>query len=85
MEYQTRPDVEVENIQQVRAVHDGDEWMLHIVCRKEIAVEESGDGTAGIDLGIKNYLAIAYSTDTADLYSGNKLKEDKHYFTGKEY
>ncbi|MFB6284726.1 MAG: RNA-guided endonuclease InsQ/TnpB family protein [Halobacteria archaeon] len=85
VEYQTRPDIEVENIQQVRAVYNGDEWRIHLVCKKEIPVEESGNETAGIDLGIKNYLAIAYSTNKADLYPGNKLKEDKNYFTEKEY
>ncbi|MFB6283278.1 MAG: RNA-guided endonuclease InsQ/TnpB family protein [Halobacteria archaeon] len=85
VEYQTLPDVEVENIQQVRTVYDGNKWRIHIVCKKEIPVEESGNETAGIDLGIKNYLAIAYSNDTANLYPGNRLKQDKHYFTEKEY
>ncbi len=40
-EYETRPDVEVENIQQVRAVWNGDEWELHLVCKKEIPVEDA--------------------------------------------
>ncbi len=60
-EYETRPDVTVENIQQVRAVWNGDEWRLHIVCEKQIPVEDApGDNTAGIDLGISNSLAIDY-------------------------
>ena len=46
-EYETRPDVEVENVQQVRVVWNGDEWKLHIVCKKEIPVEDApGDNTA---------------------------------------
>jgi putative transposase len=85
-EYETRPDVTVENIQQVRAVWNGDEWELHLVCKKEIPVEDApGDTTAGIDLGISNYLAIAYDDGDAELYPGNVLKQDKHYFTRDEY
>lgn len=85
-EYKTRPDVEAENIQQVRAVWNGDEWELHLVCKKEIPVEDApGDRTAGIDLGISNYLAIDYEDGPAELYPGNVLKEDKHYFTREEY
>jgi len=85
-EYETRPDVEVENIQQVRAVFDKstDRWELHIVCRKDIHPESPGDATAGIDLGICNYLAIAFDGE-ASLYPGNTLKEDKHYFKRQEY
>jgi putative transposase len=85
-EYETRPDVEVENIQQVRAVWNGDEWELHLVCKKTIPVEDApGDNTAGIDLGISNYLAIDYEDGSSELYPGNMLKEDKHYFTRDEY
>jgi len=85
-EYETRPDVTVENIQQVRAVWNGDRWELHLVCKVEVLVEDApGDNTAGIDLGIKNYLAIAYDDGDAELYLGNVLKEDKHYFTRDEY
>ncbi|EMA58707.1 RNA-guided endonuclease InsQ/TnpB family protein [Halorubrum lipolyticum] len=85
-EYETRPDVTVENIQQVRAVWNGDRWELHIVCKVEIPVEDApGDNTAGIDVGIKNYLAIAYDDGDAELYPGNVLKQDKHYFTRDEY
>ncbi len=85
-EYETRPDVELENIQQVRAVWNGDEWELHLVCEKEIPVEDSpGDNSAGIDLGISNYLAIDYEDGFSELYPGNTLKEDKHYSTHEEY
>jgi len=86
VEYETRPDVTVENIQQVRAVWNGDRWELHIVCNKQIPVEDApGDNTAGIDLGISNYLAIDYKNGDSELYPGNTLKEDKHYFTHDEY
>jgi len=85
-EYETRPDVTVENIQQVRAVWNSDRWELHLVCKVEIPVEDApGDNTAGIDLGIKNYLAIAHDDGDAGLYPGNVLKQDKHYFTRDEY
>ncbi|MEZ3145115.1 RNA-guided endonuclease InsQ/TnpB family protein [Halobaculum sp. MBLA0143] len=85
-EYETRPDVEVENIQQARAVWNGDEWELHLVCRKQIPVENApGDKTAGIDLGISNYLAIDFEGGSPELYPGNTLKQDKHYFTREEY
>ncbi len=85
-EYETRPDVTVENIQQVRGVWNGDMRELHIVCNKHIPVEDApGNQTAGIDLGIKNYLAIDYEGGASELYPGNILKEDKHYFTRKEY
>ena len=85
-EYETRPDVTVENIQQVRAVWNSDRWELHLVCKKEIPVKDApGDKTAGIDLGISNYLAIAYEDGDAELYPGNVLKQDKHYFTRDEY
>ncbi|XGI84756.1 RNA-guided endonuclease InsQ/TnpB family protein (plasmid) [Halorutilales archaeon Cl-col2-1] len=86
VEYETRPDVEVENVQQVRAVWNGDRWEVHIVCRKEIPVEDApGDDVAGIDLGMKNYVAIAYEDGDPELYPGNRLKQDKHYFTQEEY
>jgi len=86
VEYETRPDVTVENIQQVRAVWNGDRWELHLVCNKQIPVEDApGDNIAGIDLGISNYLAIDYENGDSELYPGNTLKEDKHYFTQDEY
>jgi putative transposase len=54
--------------------------------KKEIPVEDApGDNTAGIDLGISNYLAIDYEDGRSELYPGNTLKEDKHYFTREEY
>jgi transposase len=78
--------VTVENIQQVRAVWNGDHWELHLTCKVEIPVEDTpGDNTAGIDLGISNHLAIAYDDGDAELYPGNVLKQDKHYFTRDEY
>jgi putative transposase len=39
----------------VRAVRNGDEWELHVVCEDGIPIEDvPGDDTAGIDLGISN-------------------------------
>jgi putative transposase len=83
VEYDTRPDVTVENVQQVRAVYDTTKgrWELHIVCTDEIETPDPpGTETAGIDLGICNFAAVAYSTDEADLYPGNRLKQDGYYF-----
>lgn len=39
-----------------------------------------GTETAGIDLGICNFAAVAYSTEEADLYPGNRVKQDGYYF-----
>jgi len=83
-EYEVRPDVEIENIQQVRAVYEDGRWWLHIVCRHLIDPDSPGDATAGIDLGICNYAAVAFE-DEVVLVPGNRLKEDKHYFTQQEY
>ena len=70
----------------MRAVWNGDKWELHLVYKKEIPVEDApGDKTAGIDLGISNYLAIDYEDSSGELYPGNVLKEDKHYFTREGY
>jgi len=83
VEYEFRPDVEVENIQQVRAVYDDsrEEWELHLVCQHERETPDlPGHETAGIDLGISNFAAVAYSTEEADLYPGNRLKQDGYYF-----
>ena len=83
VEYETRLDVTVENIQQVRAVYDrvNSRWELQIVCKGELETPDApGDETAGIDLGICNFAAVAYSTDEADLYPGNRLKQDGYYF-----
>jgi len=74
------PDTTVENVQQVRAVHEHGEWRLHFVCRVEIDRPESpGDQTAGIDLGICNVAAVSFG-DEALLYPGGALKEDEYYF-----
>ena len=83
VEYETQPGVEVENLQQVRAVYDNatERWELHLVCTDEIKTpDSSGDETAGVDLGICNFATVAYSTEDADLYPGNRLKQDGYYF-----
>jgi putative transposase len=77
------PGVTVENLQQVRAVYDKAKgrWELHLVCKHEIETPTApGEETAGIDLGISNFAAVAYSTEEADLYPGNRLKQDEYYF-----
>jgi len=83
VEYETRPGVTVENLQQVRAVYDKatGRWELHLVCKDEIETPTApGIETAGIDLGICNFAAVAYSTEEANLYPGNRLKQDGYYF-----
>ena len=83
VEYETRPGVTVENIQQVRAVYDkaNGRWELHLVCKNEVETPTApGTESAGVDLGICNFAAVAYSTDEADLYPGNRLKQDSYYF-----
>jgi len=83
VEYQTRPGVTVENLQQVRAVYDKAKgrWELHLVCTDEIETPDApGTETAGIDLGISNFAAVAYSTEESELYPGNRLKQDGYYF-----
>ncbi|WP_096391731.1 RNA-guided endonuclease InsQ/TnpB family protein [Halopenitus persicus] len=83
VEYETRPGVTVENLQQVRAVYDKAKgrWELHLVCKDEIVTPDApGEETAGVDLGICNFAAVAYSTEQADLYPGNRLKQDGYYF-----
>jgi putative transposase len=83
VEYETRPGVTVENLQQVRAVYDKakERWELHLVCTAEIETPTApGTESAGVDLGICNFAAVAYSTDEADLYPGNRLKQDGYYF-----
>ena len=83
VEYETRPGITVENIQQVRSVYDQhkERWELHLVCKNEIETPDApGTETAGIDLGISNFAAVAYSTEDADLYPGNRLKQDGYYF-----
>ena len=65
----------VENIQQVRAVWNGEHWELHLICKVEIPVEDAaGDNTAGIDLDISNHLAIAYDDGDAELYLEERLE-----------
>ncbi|WP_226479516.1 RNA-guided endonuclease InsQ/TnpB family protein [Natrinema amylolyticum] len=83
VEYETQPGVSVENLQQVRAVYDKakERWELHLVCKNEIETPNApGTETAGVDLGICNFAAVAYSTEQADLYPGNRLKQDGYYF-----
>ncbi len=83
VEYETRPGVTVQNLQQVRAVYDKvtERWELHFVCKDEIETASApGNETAGVDLGICNFAAVAYSTEDADLYPGNRLKQDGYYF-----
>jgi putative transposase len=83
-EYQTRPDVDLTewDIQQVRSVYKRDEWRLQFVCRTTIDPEPPGDETAGIDLGICNFVALSFG-DESILFPGNVLKQDEYYF-GKE-
>ncbi|WP_280536667.1 transposase [Halopenitus sp. POP-27] len=83
VEYETRPGVTVENLQQVRAVYNRQKgrWELHLVCIEEVETPDApGEETAGVDLGICNFAAVAYSTEEADLYPGNRLKQDGYYF-----
>ncbi len=85
-EYDAPPAVALENIQQVRAVWQSREerWELHVVCEHTIAAESPGDTVAGVDLGICNPAAVAFPND-AVVYPGNRLREDKHYFTREKY
>ncbi|TKX46479.1 transposase [Halorubrum sp. SD690R] len=83
VEYETRPGVTVENLQQVRAVYDRQKgrWELHLVCTEEVKTPDSpGEETAGVDLGICNFATVTYSTEEADLYPGNRLNQDGYYF-----
>jgi len=83
VDYKTRPGVTVENLQQVRAVYDKAKgrWELHLVCKHQVeAPDAPGTESAGVDLGICNFAAVAYSTEEADLYPGNRLKQDGYYF-----
>jgi len=83
VEYETRPGVTVENLQQARVVYDKAKgrWELHLVCKDEIDTSSApGSETAGVDLGICNFAAVAYSSEEADLYPGNRLKQDGYYF-----
>ena len=83
VEYETRSSVTIENLQQVRAVYDKvkGRWELHLVCTEAVETPDSpGEETAGVDLGICNFAAVAYSTEEAELYPGNRLKQDSYYF-----
>jgi len=77
--YEADPDVDIESVQQVRAVYDRGEWRLHFVCRVEIDPEPTGDEVAGIDLGIANIAAISFGGEGI-LYPGGALKEDEYWF-----
>ncbi|PSP50150.1 transposase [Halobacteriales archaeon QH_7_69_31] len=81
-EYAADPGVDIENVQQVRAVYGRGEWRLHFVCRHEIDPEPPGDGVAGIDLGISNVAAVSFG-DEGVLYPGGALKEDEYWFHKK--
>ena len=87
-EYDTGPDADltdVEDVQQVRIVWNGEQWELHFVCKVAIdAANSSGEKTAGVDLGICNTAAVSVGDETV-LYPGNTLKEDAHYFRQVEY
>ena len=86
VEYETPSDATIENLNQVRAVYDSqkERWQLHLVCTEHIKTPDSaGDETAGIDLGICNFAAVSYSSEDAELYPGNRLKEDGYYFPKK--
>jgi transposase, IS605 OrfB family, central region len=85
-EYDAPPEVTLENIQQIRAVWQSRKgrWELHVVCEHELAAESPGDNVAGVDLGICNPATVAFPDD-AVVYPGNRLREDKHYFTREEY
>jgi putative transposase len=39
-----------------------------------------GNETAGVDLVICNFAVVAYDTEEADLYPGNRLKQNGYYF-----
>lgn len=80
VKYETRPDITLENVSQVRAVYKHDRWELHFVCEHTYNSSSPGNETAGIDLGICNLAAVACSTKEASLYPGNTLKEDEYYF-----
>jgi putative transposase len=78
--YDADPDVDIGNVQVVRAVYEHGEWRLHIVCRHEIVVHDApGNRVAGVDLGICNFAAVSFG-DESLLYPGGALKEDEYYF-----
>ena len=86
--YETRNDIdlsEVDTVQNVRAVWNGDEWTVHFVCKETVETPDSpGDGVAGVDLGVSNIAAVAFPEEYV-LYPGNTIKQDNHYFQQQEY
>jgi putative transposase len=78
-DYSIDPDVSIQEVQQVRAVYDRDEWHLHLVCREYIDPDPPGDGVAGLDLGIANIAAVSFGNEGV-LYPGGALKEDENWF-----
>ncbi|MFQ3476775.1 IS200/IS605 family element transposase accessory protein TnpB [Halonotius sp. F2-221B] len=87
-EYETRNDIdlsEVDTVQNVRAVWNGDEWTVHFVCKETVETPDSpGDGVAGVDLGVSNIATVAFPEEYV-LYPGNTIKQDNHYFQQQEY
>ena len=87
-EYETRNDVELDNVdtvQNVRAVWNDEQWEIHFVVKATVETPDSaGDGVAGVDLGVSNIATVAFP-DEYILYPGNSVKEDIHYFQQKEY
>lgn len=65
-EYETRPDVQVENIQYVRAVYSGDEWELYPSEKRNPGQKRSWRGDS--DLGISNYFMIDSENSISELY-----------------
>ena len=78
-EYDSDPDVTIENVQQVRAVYDRGEWRIHFICRHTIDHNPPGEDVVGIDLGISNIAAVSFG-DEGVLYPGGALKEDEYWF-----
>jgi len=55
------------------------------VCKVAInSTDQTGENTAGVDLGICNTAAVSVGDETL-LYPGNALNEDAHYFRREEY
>ena len=51
------------------------------MCKHEVETPDApGKETAGVDLGICHFAAVAYSIKQADLYPGNRLNQDGYYF-----
>ena len=75
---------DVQSVQQVRAVWNESrfKWELHIVCKLEVNIpDEPGEKTVGIDLGVKNFVALAYEDGFSELYPLNCLKQDDYYYS----